>query len=248
MLLVLINKVTKKSVALKKTSRVSDKPTLFSSPWLAPMMLFTYAALFSFAYVSLDTGVGALVLFGSVQVSLLIVGLLRGERYTWLEISGLLLACSGLVYLVHPELSKPTLSGFLMMALAGVAWGLYTLVGQGSRQPLVDTNSNFVKAVPMALVLSAVSYNSISISPFGLLMAVASGAITSGLGYAIWYAALPKLSTSQAGVMQLLVPIIAALGGILFAGEAISQRLIVSAILTLGGILLVIVAKKTSST
>lgn len=247
MLLVFISKDTRTPGPSMKVAHISSKSKFFNSLWLAPTMLFSYAALFSFAYVSLDTGVGALVLFGSVQVSLLIVGLLRGERYTWLEISGLMLACSGLVYLVYPELSRPTLGGFLMMALAGVAWGFYTLAGQGSEQPLVDTNSNFVKAVPMALVLSAVLYGTISISPFGLLMAVASGAITSGLGYAIWYAALPNLSISQAGVMQLLVPIIAAAGGVLFASEVISQRLIVAAVLTLGGILLVIMAKKTSS-
>jgi drug/metabolite transporter (DMT)-like permease len=244
--LIRINNGIKKSESVEENYSSVNKSGFINWSWLAPTMLFAYAALFSFAYVSLDTGVGALVLFGSVQVSLLLVGLLRGERYTWYEISGLLLACSGLVYLVYPELSKPTIGGFLMMALSGVAWGIYTLAGQGSKQPLVDTNSNFVKAVPMALVLTAIFYGSVSISVFGLLMAVISGAITSGLGYAIWYAALPNLTTSQAGVMQLLVPIIAAAGGIIFAGEVISQRLIVSAILTLGGILLVIMTKKAS--
>lgn len=212
--------------------------------WLAPLMLFAYAALFSFAYLSLDTGVGALILFGSVQISLLLMALFRGERFSMVEIGGLLLACSGLVYLVFPELSKPSLMGFVMMSLSGVAWAAYTLKGQGSTQALIDTNSNFAKAVPLVLLLLFVFRDALVITPFGVIMAIASGAVTSGIGYAVWYAVLPNLSTSQAGVMQLLVPIIAAAGGVVFAGELLSDRLIVASALTLGGILAVILVKK----
>ena len=235
-------------VLLKRSSRAVSTATndrhIFNLAWLAPLMLFAYAALFSFAYVSLDTGVGALILFGSVQVTLLLMGLLRGERFSLFEVMGLLIACAGLVYLVYPELSKPSISGFIMMSLAGVAWGIYTLRGQGSSRPLFDTNSNFVKAVPLGLLMLMVFWGSHSISLFGFWMALMSGALTSGVGYAVWYAALPTLTTSQAGVMQLLVPLIAAAGGVAFAGEALSVRLLVASSLTLGGILIVILAKK----
>lgn len=232
-------------IITRESNRVADsKAKLINQSWFAPLMLFVYAALFSFAYLSLETGVGALILFASVQISLLIMALFRGERFSTMEIGGLLLACSGLVYLVFPELSKPSFVGFVMMSLSGIAWGVYTLNGQGSSTPLFDTNSNFVKAVPMVLILLIVFRDALAITPFGLTMAIASGAITSGVGYVVWYAVLPSLSTSLAGAMQLLVPIIAAAGGVFFAGEHVSNRLIIASVLTLGGILLVIVAKK----
>jgi len=215
--------------------------------WLAPLMLFAYAALFSFAYSTLATGVGALILFGSVQITMLCISLIQGNRLGLFEWLGLLVACAGLVYLVLPELSEPSLMGFIMMAMAGMAWSLYTILGQGSQNPLNDTASNFIRSIPLAIILVLLFSAQLSATPNTCLLAISSGAITSGLGYAIWYAALKDLTTSQAGVMQLLVPIIAALGGVVFANELISTRLLIASMLTLGGILIVLLAKKKTA-
>ena len=212
--------------------------------WAPSLMLFVYAALFSFAYISLDTGVGALILFGFVQVTMLLINLARGNRLSAFEFLGLIIACSGLVYLVFPELSKPSISGFVMMSIAGMAWGVYTMLGQGSNKPLADTSTNFSRSLLFALILLIPFINQLEITQTTLWLAIGSGAITSGIGYAIWYAVLPKLSMSQAGVMQLMVPIIAAIGGVVFAQEVFSIRLAIASALTLGGILLVLIAKQ----
>jgi len=220
--------------------------------WASSFMLFAYAALFSFAYLSLETGIGALILFGSVQITMVLISLVNGNRLSSFEWLGLLIACLGLVYLVLPELTKPSLLGFIMMSGAGVAWGVYTVLGQGSKKPLADTASNFTLSLPLAgllmipfLVLPMT--DGVYASPETWALAIASGAVTSGLGYAIWYAALPKLTTSQAGVMQLLVPIIASIGGIVFSDELLTSRLIIASLLTLGGILLVLKSKQMKS-
>jgi drug/metabolite transporter (DMT)-like permease len=212
--------------------------------WMAALMLFAYAVLFSFAYTTLATGVGALILFGSVQISMVCISLVQGNRLKLFEWLGLLIACAGLVYLVLPELSEPSIMGFIMMAMAGMAWSMYTILGQGSQNPLNDTSSNFIRSLPLAIILLLIYAGQLSATPSAWLLAISSGAITSGLGYAIWYAALRDLTTSQAGVMQLLVPVIAALGGVVFANELLSKRLIISSMLTLGGILIVLLAKK----
>jgi drug/metabolite transporter (DMT)-like permease len=212
--------------------------------WMAALMLFAYAVLFSFAYTTLATGVGALILFGSVQISMVCISLVQGNRLKLFEWLGLLIACAGLVYLVLPELSEPSIMGFIMMAMAGMAWSMYTILGQGSQNPLNDTSSNFIRSLPLAIILLLIYAGQLSATPSAWLLAISSGAITSGLGYAIWYAALRDLTTSQAGVMQLLVPVIAALGGVVFANELLSERLIISSMLTLGGILIVLLAKK----
>ena len=234
--------------ASKPTARQTT--TILNNGWAAPLMLFAYAALFSFAYITLDTGVGALILFGSVQITMVLINLFKGNRLSVFEWLGLLLACSGLVYLVFPELSKPSIIGFIMMSIAGIAWGVYTVLGQGSQKPLADTASNFIKSIPFAVILILPFLGQISASPFqndalakAWLLAISSGAITSGMGYAIWYAALRNLKTSQAGVLQLLVPIIAAIGGVVFADELLTGRLIIASLLTLGGILMVMAAK-----
>ena len=211
--------------------------------WLSAFMLFAYAALFSYAYVSIDTATGALVLFGSVQIALIVISLVKGHKLTLAEYAGVTLALLGFIYLVLPELQKPSLSGFIMMSLAGVAWAFYTVGGQGSSDALRDTTYNFTRTLPLLLVLLVFAFTSLSLTPYGITMAVLSGVITSGLGYAIWYAALPSLTTLQAGVIQLFVPIIAAFGGLWFASEAITLRLTIAAALVLGGIMLVILAK-----
>jgi len=218
-----------------------------SGSWLSALMLFAYALLFSYAYVSIDTATGALILFGAVQLTLVLVSLLKGNRLSVGELSGVAMALAGFVYLVLPELQKPSLSGFIMMSIAGVAWAIYTVGGQGSSNALRDTAFNFLRTAPLLIVLLVVSFNAFSFTTYGLILAVASGAITSGLGYAIWYAALPNLTTTQAAVIQLFVPVIAAFGGAWFANEAITVRLMIAAALVLGGIMLVILAKRQSS-
>jgi len=218
-----------------------------SGSWLSALMLFAYAILFSYAYVSIDTATGALILFGAVQLTLVLISLLKGNRLSVAEFSGVGLALAGFVYLVLPELQKPSLSGFIMMSIAGIAWAMYTVGGQGSNNALRDTAFNFLRTVPLLIVLLIISLNSFSFTTYGLGLAIASGAITSGLGYAIWYAAFPSLSTTQAAVIQLFVPVIAAFGGVLFASEVITLRLMIAAALVLGGIMLVIMAKRKAS-
>ena len=218
-----------------------------SGSWLSAFMLFAYALLFSYAYVSIDTATGALILFGAVQITLIFVSFLKGNRLGLAELSGVALALSGFVYLVLPELQKPSLGGFIMMSIAGIAWAMYTVGGQGSSNALRDTTFNFLRTIPLVIVLLVVTLSSFSLTPYGVGLAIASGAITSGLGYAIWYAALPNLTTTQAAVIQLFVPVIAAFGGSVFANEAITLRLTIAAGLVLGGIMLVIMAKQKSS-
>ncbi|WP_245929623.1 DMT family transporter [Leucothrix pacifica] len=211
--------------------------------WFAAVMLFTYAATFSFAYVSMDTGTGALILFGAVQLTMIAVSLIRGNRLYWLEWLGVILAFGGFVYLVLPGLGTPSLIGFILMSLSGVAWGFYTLRGQGSEDPLGDTTSNFARTVPMAIVLFVLMLSQLQLTAQGVLLAMLSGGIASGVGYTIWYSALRGLSSTQAAVLQLLVPVIAAVGGVIFMQEAITSRLLLSGVMILGGILLVVLGR-----
>ncbi|REL27824.1 DMT family transporter [Thalassotalea euphylliae] len=211
--------------------------------WWAAAMLFVYAITFSYAYITLDTGTGALILFASVQLTLIIYGLIAGNRLHPVEWFGLLVAFAGFVYLVLPTLSTPSLTGFVLMSLSGIAWGFYTLAGRQSINPLADTSFNFLRTLPLVILLFVFTINSATISTAGIAYAVMSGAIASGLGYTIWYKALPSLSAIQAGVVQLSVPILAAVGGVVFAGEDLSMRLIIASLMILGGILLVIATK-----
>lgn len=204
--------------------------------WPSAGFLFLYAITFSFAYLSLSTGAGALILFGSVQLTMITAALFSGERPHLLEWTGLFLALGGLVYLVFPGLKAPSPLGSTLMTVAGIAWGFYTLRGRGSSDPLADTASNFIRSVPFILVVSLFSMKTVHISANGLLLAGISGAITSGLGYVIWYAALRGLTTTRAATVQLSVPILAAWSGIIFLAEAISFRLLLAGVLILGGI------------
>lgn len=207
--------------------------------WLGAVLLFVYALSFSAAYLLLETGSGALILFGSVQLTMLLAGFLSGQRPGLLEWLGVLLAFSGLIYLMVPAVGTPTLLGFVLMSISGVAWGFYTWAGKGSAQPLLDTGKNFIMTVPLVLVMCLVSFQPNLWTAQGVFLAVVSGALTSGVGYAIWYAVLPELKTSQAGVVQLMVPIIAAMGGVVFAGETMTSRLIMASALVLGGVYVV---------
>lgn len=208
--------------------------------WPSALALFAYAAAFSFAYVSLPTGTGALLLFGSVQASMIGWGMFKGERFAPLQWLGLALALGGLVGLLLPGLSAPPLVGALLMIAAGVAWGVYSLRGRGAGDPTRVTAGNFVRTVPLAAALSLLTLGSAQLDAAGVAYAVASGAITSGLGYAIWYAALPHLKATSAATLQLSVPVIATLGGIIWLGEDASLRLVLASAAILGGIALVI--------
>ena len=211
--------------------------------WPSAAFLFLYAIAFSFAYLSLSTGTGALILFGSVQVTMIVAALYVGERPRFLEWIGLFLALGGLVYLVFPGLKAPSPLGSALMVAAGIAWGFYSLRGRGSRDPLGDTASNFIRSVPFVLIISLFGLKNVHISANGLLLAGISGAITSGLGYVIWYAALRGLTTTRAATVQLSVPILAAWSGIIFLSEEVSFRLLLAGVLILGGIGLAVVGR-----
>jgi drug/metabolite transporter (DMT)-like permease len=214
--------------------------------WGSALALFAYAAGFSLAYVRLSTGVGALLLFGCVQATMLGTGLVRGERPRPLEWVGLLLALGGLVALTAPGATAPDFVGAALMAGAGVAWGVYSLRGRGSTNPLAATAQNFLLSAPLALALSAVSVG-VQGAPHataqGLVLAVASGALASGVGYSLWYAALPHLTATRAAIVQLSVPVLAATGGVLLLGEQVTLRLLGAGAALLCGVLLALAAR-----
>jgi drug/metabolite transporter (DMT)-like permease len=202
--------------------------------------LFAYAIAFSFAYLGLSAGTGALILFGAVQITMIAAGLMRGERLPALGWSGLAAACAGLVLLLAPGISAPPVQSALLMTLAGLAWGIYSLRGRGVSDPLQSTAANFVWTVPLALVSMPILAQPWHASPRGLVLAAASGALASGLGYVVWYAALRRLPAIPAATVQLSVPVIAALGGMLLLGEHPTPRLLVCSAVVLGGIALVL--------
>ena len=219
--------------------------------WPSALALFVYAAGFSFAYVSLSAATGALLLFGVVQTSMIGWGLWRGERLRWLQWGGLAAASAGLVWLLLPGLATPSLAAGLLMAAAGIAWAIYTLRGRSAGPKVGDatavTAGNFLRAAPLALALSA-ALGALGWSPArwdtpGLLLAVASGALASGLGYAVWYTALRGLTAPRAAILQLTVPAIATAGGVLLLGEPITPTLLGASLAVLGGVLLVILAR-----
>lgn len=212
--------------------------------WWSALALFIYAAAFSFAYLSLSAGTGALLLFAAVQATMILWGLRKRERMHARHVIGLALAFAGLVLLLLPGLSAPPLGGALLMLSAGVAWGAYSLRGKAAGDPTNATAGNFIRAVPMALVLSAACIAWAHVGRAGLVYAVISGAITSGLGYVIWYAALPGLKVISAASVQLSVPVLTAVAGILFLGEALTLRFAVAAMAVLGGIALVVLEKR----
>lgn len=225
-------------ISTQKITRLSA-----NGSWLASLMLFVYAITFSYAYISLDTGTGALILFGSVQITMILLSLIAGDRLHYIEWAGVIIAFTGFVYLILPGVTAPSPMGFMLMAAAGIAWGIYTLKGRGSQNPLMDTAYNFLRTIPLVILLTIITVSNANYSSEGILLALLSGGITSGIGYTIWYIALGGLSATQAAVLQLLVPIIAAFGGVIFAAEAITGRLTISAAMVLGGILIVVLGK-----
>ncbi len=208
--------------------------------WLSALALFAYAAAFSFAYLSLSAATGALLLFGAVQFTMIGAALLRGDRLRGWQGVGLGLALAGLVGLLLPGLAAPEPAGALLMMAAGAGWGVYSLRGQGAGDPLRVSAGNFLRSVPMAALLLVAMLPAVSLDRAGVACALASGALASGLGYAVWYAVLPGLKLTSAASVQLSVPVIAALGGVLLLGEALSWRLVIASAAILGGIALVI--------
>jgi drug/metabolite transporter (DMT)-like permease len=211
--------------------------------WVATAMLFLYAAAFSFAYLSLSAATGALILFGAVQLTMLAAGLRAGERFPAAAWAGLAFAVGGVAYLLSPGVRAPPPFGAALMATAGVAWGVYSLRGRGSQNPLGATARNFVSTVPFTAMLMLIAIGSMHISPRGAWLAAASGALTSALGYVVWYAALKHLPATRAAVAQLSVPLLAAVGALLFLAEPITLRLAISSVAVLGGIAFVMVQR-----
>jgi len=200
------------------------------------LALILYAAAFSWAYVSLDAGMGALLLFGSVQLTMLLAGFVRGERLAPRQWLGFAAALVGLVVQCAPGLTAPEPAGAAAMVAAGVAWGAYTLLGRGAASPQRATARNFALAVPLAALLWALPLGELNWTERGVLYSVASGALTSGLGYVIWYAALGGHSRSSAAFVQLSVPVLAAVGGVVFLQEALTGRFVLAGTLILAGI------------
>lgn len=211
--------------------------------WFSALMLFAYAACFSYAYVTLDAGTGALILFGLVQATMIAIGMFRGDRPGGLEWLGWLVAVAGLVWLLLPGVAAPPVTGAGLMAAAGIAWGVYSIRGRGESNPLAATARNFVLSLAFVSLLAAFTIPGAELGARGALLAAVSGALTSGAGYVIWYAALDCLSAMQAALVQLSVPVIAAIGGIVLLAEPLTLRLAGATVLVLGGISLALVRR-----
>ena len=211
--------------------------------WRAVVTLFGYMIFFSFAYLSISVGTGALILFGAVLLTMFVVALWSGERFSPLSWAGLATAIAGLVYLVSPGVTAPEPVGAALMAVAGVAWGMYSLLGRGEADPLGTTADNFLYAVPLAVAVNFFFWGDVHTSWYGVTLAILSGAIASGLGYVLWYAVLTGMPAMRAATAQLSVPVIAALGGVVLLSEPVTLRLVVSSVATLGGIALVLLQR-----
>ena len=212
--------------------------------WTSSFALFVYAAFFSLAYNTLFAGTGALLLFGAVQATMILCGLRKGEQLDAVQIAGLVVAMTGLIVLLLPGLSAPPLIGSVVMLAAGVAWGVYSLRGAIASDAIAATAGNFLRAIPFAILTSLIAIRWTNLDSLGLIYAVISGTITSGLGYVIWYAALPGLKATSAATVQMSVPVLAATGGILFLHESITVRYVLASLAVLGGIFLVVIEKQ----
>jgi drug/metabolite transporter (DMT)-like permease len=215
--------------------------------WWSALALFAYAAGFSYAYVALPAATGALVLFSAVQLTMIGYGLYAGERFRAVQWLGFFMAFAGLVALLSPSLEAPPLRSSVLMVGAGMAWGVYSLRGKRLGPPTLATAGNFLRSVPFALVLVLMMREQIAFELGGVLLAVASGVVASGLGYAIWYAALPHIKASSAATVQLSVPVLATLGGVALLGEPITLRIVICSVAILSGIAIVIRKPKSNS-
>jgi drug/metabolite transporter (DMT)-like permease len=234
------------AIALVLVGRFSRSPVApGGGTWLEAFLLFLYAVTFSFAYLSLGAATGALILFSAVQITMIVAGLRSGERPVLREWAGLLLALGGLVGLVLPGLTAPSPQGAVLMGSAGVAWGVYSVRGRGAINPVAATRGNFARAVVPALILSLISISEVHGSARGITLAILSGAGASGLGYAVWYAALRGLTTTRAAIVQLSVPVLVATAGVLLLSESLSLRLLCSAAAILGGVAMAVLGRKS---
>ena len=222
------------------------KPVTAKPDWRSVLTLYLYMVFFAFAYLSLSAGTGALILFGAVQLTMFTVALRSGEHFSTISWAGLILAIAGLVYLVSPGLAAPDPLGAALMTVAGISWGVYSLVGRSAADPTEATAHNFVYAVPLVVVTSLVFVGDFEVTAAGAGYAVVSGAVASGIGYAIWYTALKGLTGTGAATVQLSVPVIAAIGGVVLLSEAVTPRLVVAAVATLGGVALVLTQRNRS--
>jgi len=216
--------------------------------WISALALFVYAAAFSFAYLSLSTATGALILFGSVQATMIGHSVWSGDRLQKLQFAGLVIALAGLVGLLLPGLSSPPLIASVLMLASGAAWGVYSLRGKGVGDPTRVTSGNFLRSTVFALLLLILFRSDVNFDPVGIAYAIASGAIASGLGYSLWYSVLPWLKAASAATVQLSVPLIAAFGGILILGEPLTLRFTFASLAILGGIALVLTNKTSRKT
>jgi drug/metabolite transporter (DMT)-like permease len=232
------------AVTLWALSGIRSRSLALGGDWTSALALFGYAAGFSFAYVSLPAGTGALLLFGAVQATMIAGALRSGERFGWTQWLGSGLAIAGLVGLVLPGLGAPPLLGSGLMLGAGLAWGVYSLRGRGAGDATAKTAGNFVRAVPMALVVAVAWHDHRVLDPRGVWLAIASGAVASGLGYAIWYTVLPSLRAGTAATVQLCVPVIAAFGGVVLLAEPVTPRLVLATLVILGGIALFVTTRR----
>ena len=212
--------------------------------WGSGVALFVYAIAFSLAYLSLDAGMGALILFGCVQATMIGAGLRSGERPHPVQWLGLITAFSGLVYLVSPGTAAPDPLGAFLMSISGIAWGVYSVRGKGEAAPILSTAANFARAAPLAVIASAMAFLFAHAETMGVILALVSGTLTSGLGYVLWYKVLRGLTTTLASIVQLLVPVLAAFGGVVFLAEQVSARLAIASALILGGVAMAILTRE----
>ena len=222
----------------------SAGPVPRDADWRAVLALFVYMIFFSFAYLSLGAGTGALVLFGAVQLTMFGVALRSGEAFSATSWAGLSLAIAGLVYLVLPGITAPDPAGALLMVVAGIAWGVYSLLGRHTADPTRATAWNFLLSVPLVVLMSLIFMGQFHATPFGLAVAVASGVVASGIGYVLWYAALRGLAATSAATVQLSVPVIAAIGGVILLSEGVTSRLLIASAATLGGVAIVLMQRR----
>ena len=236
-------------IFLLMLTKIRSSRLTVGGSWKGGLSLFVYAYLFSIAYVQLGAGMGALILFGAVQVTMFIFAWIQGERFYKRVVIGMLVASSGLLMLLLPGTSSPPLDGALLMIISGVAWGAYSLLGKGAANPLAQTTGNFVRCLPFILILgTATLYGSaLQISASGVMYALASGVLASGCGYALWYSTIKHISSQQAATLQLSVPIIASLGGILVLNEPISLHLLLISGIVLGGVAMALLPKRERS-
>lgn len=238
----------------KNNSSSADNSLNLNRNNFAPsLFLFSYALFFSLAYIQLGAAIGALILFASVQITMIGVSIYHGNRLTIIEWAGFTLALAGLIYLLLPGLTSPPIWGAIMMVLSGISWGGYSLLGKNQKDPVFSTARNFFFCLPGCLLLiiysltNSASIGFESLTSNGIMLAVLSGAVTSGLGYVLWYLTLRKITVTVASIAQLSVPIIAGFGGVLFLNEIISSRLIVSAFFITTGIVITIMGKRRAN-